>query len=111
MEPFFTSLDNSTIYVISMATFFVFSLISLGLFLMKIFQIIRKRAPSHLDAVEVTEADDIGVIVAGNNIEYKGKKLKYFILKNNSYESEKLAIGSKVKILKKTSSEAYVKPI
>ncbi len=111
MESISNYLENGTAFLFIVGVLVVFSVVSLLLFVLKIYQIIQQNKKPDESKAVVVEEEDVGVVINGSSIKYKGKKLKYFILKDNSYESEKLPVGTKVKVLKKTSDEAYVKPV
>jgi hypothetical protein len=55
--------------------------------------------------------EDIGVVVDEKYITFQGRKLEYFVLKKSSGGNDRLPVGTKVKVLKKSSSEAHVEPL
>lgn len=112
MEQLLQYTQNGQLYLLAIGALIFLSILSLLMFFVKIFQVFHKnRIKSDEHKTEEHAPDDIGIILKYGKVEYKGKKLKYFILKNKSYQEEKLPVGTKVKIIKKNDIEAYVKPL
>jgi uncharacterized protein YpmB len=88
----------------------IFSLVSLVLFITKIFELFKKKPEPPMEPVKEGEKD-VAEVIKGGFIMFEGKKLKYFLLNGVNKTQEKLSVGSKVQVLKKSNSEAYVKPI
>jgi len=56
------------------------------------------------------EIGEFGKIISEKKVSVKGNELDYFIIKKSKYDKDTLPIGTIVVIIKKSSSEAYVKP-
>ena len=102
--------DSGMLFLAIAAIFLVLSLLSLLLFIIKLLQIFTKKEPEIIVELEHGE-DDIAFVVKGNMIEFQGKKLKYFTLKDKPTDPDKLKLGQKVKVIKKSKTEAYVKAV
>jgi|GEM_PF-4410121 len=103
--------SDGLLFPIIITTSILLSIVSLLLFISKLSQIFR-RETLNTDVIQTNPDDDnMAIVVKGGYIDFKGKKLKYFILKDNMNKSEKLTIGTKVLVMKKSQTEAYVKPM
>jgi len=56
------------------------------------------------------EVGEFGKIISEKKVSVKGVELDYFIIKKSKYDKDTLPVGTIVVIIKKSSSEAYVKP-
>jgi len=90
-------------------------IVSLIMFIKKLQELKNQNKHSNSDVIGIKEPApapiDIGVVVDEKYISFQGKKLEYFLLKKHKGESDRLPVGTKVKVLKKSSSEAHVEPL
>ena len=94
----------------------IIATLSLFMFIKKLYEL-KNSKPQDINSTlappskEPAKPEDIGIVVDEKYIKYQGQKLEYFVLKKHNNGNDRLPIGTKVRVLKKSSSEAHVEPV
>jgi hypothetical protein len=109
---------NNTFAIIVVFLSALIGLVSLFLAIGGIVKLLAKKPIVHIEPQleaptqkEISiEVGEFGKIISEKRVSVKGVELDYFIIKKSKYDKDTLPVGTIVVIIKKSSSEAYVKP-